>query len=82
MEQRRELIRQRKLKELAEKDLNVDSTGETEKPKITELVAESETENKYEFLAFARVFSGTLRKGKDVFILLPKHNPEDFVNKV
>ena len=41
-----------------------------------------EDENKYEFFAFARVFSGTIVKGQSLFILSPRHNPLDFVGKV
>ena len=41
-----------------------------------------EEDQKYEFLAFARVFSGTLKKGQTLFILSPRHNPEDFIGKV
>ena len=28
-----------------------------------------------EFVAFARIFSGTLRKGQEIFVLGPKHDP-------
>ena len=42
----------------------------------TETVAQEQPE----FFAFARVFSGTLKKGQTLFILSPKHNPEDFFN--
>jgi ribosome assembly protein 1 len=41
-----------------------------------------EEEQKYEFLAFARVFSGTLKKGQTLYILSPRHNPEDFINVI
>jgi ribosome assembly protein 1 len=41
-----------------------------------------EEEQKYEFLAFARVFSGTLKRGQTLYILAPRHNPEDFIGKV
>lgn len=41
-----------------------------------------EIEENDKFLAFARVFSGTLKKGQDLFILSPKHNCEDFIGKV
>jgi ribosome assembly protein 1 len=37
-----------------------------------------EIKEKHEFFAFARVFSGTLRKGQTLFVLSPKHNPDDF----
>ena len=52
-------------------------TSEHEQENIAEIVREE----KHEFLAFARVFSGTLRKGQTLYILSPKHNPEDFLNE-
>ncbi|RNA25199.1 elongation factor Tu GTP-binding domain-containing 1 [Brachionus plicatilis] len=69
--QKREAIRQRKL---------LEANGELE-PKKEELVLDEENENNLEFLAFARVFSGTLKKDQAVFILSPKHNPENFIGK-
>jgi ribosome assembly protein 1 len=39
-------------------------------------------ENQFVFLAFARVLSGTIRKGQQLFIQSPKHNPSSFVGKV
>lgn len=81
IEQKRELIRLRKMNEhLTATQDNANST-ECEKPeekKVEQVAAEPD----YVFLAFARVFSGTLRKGQELFILSPKHNPEDFVGKV
>ena len=40
-----------------------------------------EENNKYEFMAFARVFSGTIVKGQTLFVLSPRHNPVDFIGK-
>ena len=77
--QKREAIRQRKLLE----DSGTQPVTET-KPQ-TEMAVnqeEEESDEKVEFLAFARVFSGTLKKGQTVFILSPKHNPDDFIEKV
>lgn len=34
------------------------------------------------FVAFARVFSGKLRVGLDLYVLGPKHNPSTVLNKV
>ena len=53
------------------------TNNEQEQENIAEIVREE----KHEFLAFARVFSGTLRKGQTLYILSPKHNPEDFLNE-
>lgn len=81
IEQKRELIRLRKMNEHLTTTENNANSAECEKPEekqIEQVTAEPD----YVFLAFARVFSGTLRKGQDLFILSPKHNPEDFVGKV
>ncbi len=45
---------------------------------IFELQDEKETKKEQEetFLAFARVFSGTLSKGKKLLVLGPKHEPQ------
>lgn len=34
------------------------------------------------FVAFARVFSGTLRKGQELYVLGPKHDPDTSVTEV
>lgn len=70
-------MRQRKLEGL--------SNVQEEKNDLMEQIEkenEKEKTQDYVFLAFARVFSGTLRKDQEVFILSPKHNPDDFVGKV
>ncbi|RWS09586.1 elongation factor Tu GTP-binding domain-containing protein 1-like protein [Dinothrombium tinctorium] len=36
---------------------------------------EEKDENEDEFIAFARIFSGTVRKGDKLYVLGPKHNP-------
>ncbi|XP_063228636.1 elongation factor-like GTPase 1 [Bacillus rossius redtenbacheri] len=33
-------------------------------------------DNENVFIAFARVFSGTIKKGQDLYVLGPKHNPQ------
>lgn len=70
---KRDLIRQRKL------DGQVGAVQEA----VEEIqpVVEEES-SKYVFLAFARVFSGTISKGQTLFILSPRHNPADFTGKV
>lgn len=79
--QRRELIRQRKLEIQNNPDtpiVSIDAGQEIEKNE-SEIVNEVD---KFEFLAFARVFSGTLKRGQTLFILSPRHNPQDFIGKV
>ena len=34
------------------------------------------------FIAFARVFSGTVKKGQKVYVLGPKHDPAKALQKV
>jgi ribosome assembly protein 1 len=34
------------------------------------------------FLAFARVFSGRIKRGQKIFVLGPRHDPALFVGKV
>lgn len=81
---KREAIRLKKLQEensaKTENGLN-GNANETEETKTNdaEILIEDE---KLEFLAFARVFSGTLKKNQTLFILSPKHDPDDFVGKV
>ena len=77
MAQKRELIRQRKIDG---SNVQADIVGEEIKP-LDEKVNDEEI-SKYEFMAFARVFSGTIVKGQTLFILSPRHNPADFVGKV
>ena len=36
----------------------------------------------YKFLAFARIFSGTIKKGQKLYVLGPKHNPADAIEQV
>lgn len=47
---------------------------------------ENDTENKEEsdfvFVAFARVFSGIVRKGQKLYVLGPKHDPSQVLKKV
>lgn len=82
LEQKRELVRQRKLKEASE-NAAATNTGQERTPESekTENVPIEEESQEFVFLAFARIFSGTLRKGQELFILSPKHNPEDFLDK-
>lgn len=79
---KREAIRKKKLEEEAKQnnELPTDNTVAENKP-TPEVNEPEEDETKQEFLAFARVFSGTLKKGQTLFILSPKHNTEDFVGK-
>lgn len=41
-----------------------------------------EAENKEAFVAFARVFSGVLKRGKKLFVLGPKYDPAESLHRV
>lgn len=73
---KREAIRQRKI-DIQNGLLKMDNLTLSENKNEEE---EQEGDN-YEFLAFARVFSGTIKRGQELFILMPKYNPEDFIGK-
>uniref|UniRef100_A0A8C1XDU3 Elongation factor-like 1 n=1 Tax=Cyprinus carpio TaxID=7962 RepID=A0A8C1XDU3_CYPCA len=82
--QRRELARQRHAErqaatQSAESPRSADAGG-TSTPagpagKALSVKAAVEEENKEHFVAFARVYSGIIRKGQKVFVLGPKYNP-------
>ena len=82
IEQKRDMIRAKKLEEQsgATTATSVASSDSSKQEHEQENIAEaSNKDEKHEFLAFARVFSGTLKKGQTLFILSPKHSPEDFL---
>ena len=68
---RRQLVRQRHA-ELQQQQQEQRLT-EPQEPSVVEAIKEEE-ENQV-FIAFARVFSGTLRKGQQLYVLGPKYNP-------
>ncbi len=76
IEKRREALRQLK-KDIESGERSLDSLGLEDKTSETK-----PEESEFEFLAFARVLSGTVRKGQSLFILSPKHDPSKFVEKV
>ena len=44
---------------------------------------DNETEDQdHVFIAFARVYSGTVRKGQKLYVLGPKHNPAKALQEV
>lgn len=73
----------RLLKEQQEAKLKDDQNGQQAQIKEDIKVEEEDTEEQgHEFMAFARVFSGSISRGQTIFVLSPRHNPEDFVGKV
>lgn len=77
--QRREVARQRHAEKMAADGLEgatlSDSTPEEAKMTSLTLKPEGEEEQKEVFIAFARVYSGMVKKGQKVFVLGPKYDP-------
>ncbi|XP_055915224.1 elongation factor-like GTPase 1 [Eupeodes corollae] len=89
MSERRAIIRQKieERKQLAEQAALEQITAgvqemtkepsQTEVAKPEEPLPEPEEKKEFVFVAFARVFSGTLRTGQKLFVLSPKHDPRN-----
>uniref|UniRef100_A0A8B9FKQ6 Elongation factor-like GTPase 1 n=1 Tax=Amazona collaria TaxID=241587 RepID=A0A8B9FKQ6_9PSIT len=54
-------------------------TGQAES--VTSKAVKQEADSKESFIAFARVFSGVVRKGQKVFVLGPKYDPAESLHK-
>ncbi|KAG7196948.1 hypothetical protein KM043_000216 [Ampulex compressa] len=54
----------------------VEGDGEAEHEAEAEAESESEQQQQSALIAFARVYSGSLRVGREVYVLGPKHRPE------
>jgi ribosome assembly protein 1 len=50
--------------------------------KIQEVKEEQLQNNEDVFIAFARVFSGTIKRGQELYVLGPKHEPQSALEKV
>lgn len=48
----------------------------------TDKQEEQEDSNEDVFIAFARVFSGTIKRGQELYVLGPKHEPQSALEKV
>ncbi|XP_044000241.1 elongation factor-like GTPase 1 isoform X2 [Gambusia affinis] len=77
--QRREVARQRHAEKLAAESLeratrSGSAPGEAAMTRLP-LKPEEEEEQKEVFIAFARIYSGTVKKGQRVFVLGPKYDP-------
>lgn len=73
--------RARQLRELRQNNVNSEHSAFTEPNKIEEIPEKADSEKENEeieqpaFIAFARIFSGRVRKGAKVYVLGPKHDP-------
>lgn len=69
---------------------SITKSDDSEKELSTAII----TENKHEvvepilndddimFIAFGRIYSGTIRRGQEVYVLGPKHDPSKVIDKV
>lgn len=48
----------------------------------SEVVEPIQNENDIMFIAFGRIYSGTIRRGQEIFVLGPKHDPSKIIDKV
>ena len=66
-----------KQRHMEKQENNIQTNGGEDSSSTAEKEEEEEDENldKETFVAFARVFSGTLRKGIKVYVLGPKYDP-------
>jgi len=88
---RREQARQRvadklakvNLEEVTEVELGtVDVVEAAKDDNDNSIMKEAYNENQYQFIAFARVYSGTIRKNSKLYVLGPKHDPVTVMEKV
>lgn len=49
---------------------------------MTSKAGKQEADNKEHFIAFARVFSGVVKRGQKIFVLGPKYDPAESLHKV
>ncbi|XP_049269416.1 elongation factor-like GTPase 1 isoform X5 [Rhipicephalus sanguineus] len=84
--QRREQARQRHAERMALAAVDPASTPDGQKNGDAAAVPEEDAsqerdEDDSTFIAFGRVFSGTLKRGQQVYVLGPKHDPAKFLEK-
>ncbi|XP_069671578.1 elongation factor-like GTPase 1 [Periplaneta americana] len=93
MAQRREQARLRHAQRLAQNQTSVATGGGDETTPISDAELcgsdhlktedqEEQEENSDAFIAFARVFSGTVKKGQELYVLGPKHEPQVALEKL
>lgn len=54
-------------------------SSEINKPETPEF---TQNENDIMFIAFGRIYSGTIRRGQKMYVLGPKHNPSKITDQV
>lgn len=58
---------------------SVTVNNEENKPEVIE---PSQIENDVMFIAFGRMYSGTIRRGQEMYVLGPKHDPSKITDNV
>lgn len=67
-------IQLQELTDNVEKSMQISPNTAEAAAEAAEAADEANTDNEV-FIAFARVYSGTLRKGDTIYALMPKHDP-------
>uniref|UniRef100_A0A1E1XEZ5 Ribosome assembly protein 1 n=1 Tax=Amblyomma aureolatum TaxID=187763 RepID=A0A1E1XEZ5_9ACAR len=84
--QRREQARQRHAERMAltaagQESPDIQKNGHAYTPIVEEDAPQEKDDDETTFIAFGRVFSGTLKRGQQVYVLGPKHDPAKFLEK-
>lgn len=58
---------------------SVTVNNEENKP---EFIEPTQNENDVMFIAFGRMYSGTIRRGQELYVLGPKHDPSKIIDNV
>ena len=73
IEKRREAVREKLLLKLEQKEKQkIEEQPENQEDKVEEVDADEEETN---FLAFGRIYSGTVHKGQKLYVLQPRYDP-------
>jgi len=62
-----------------ETQCSVTVNNEENKPEVKE---PTQNENDVMFIAFGRMYSGTIRRGQEIYVLGPKHDPSKITDSV
>ncbi|KAJ8714576.1 hypothetical protein PYW07_002801 [Mythimna separata] len=73
--------RARQLREKKENNIKVEETPLAENKEEEEVEKAAEEDDQPVFIAFARIFSGKVKKGDKVYVLGPKHDPSKILSK-
>lgn len=65
--------------ENSETNCSITVNNEEDKPEVKE---PAQNENDVMFIAFGRMYSGTIRRGQEMYVLGPKHDPSKITDSV